>query len=186
MCSYQLTVPVTGERRCYDLIVPASSHDPLPVLLMHHGLTGSTSQFCDGKFSSQADGFAVLCTAAIGGSWRFGSPTDCEFSRAPDLAYVAAIVDELKRQPSLFDSGRIFQAGFSQGALFAAYATFCLDQSFVGFGQAGSSYAPMKLAVLPTSPPLRACVWCNRDDSHCHPMDSLLVRDSRDRNLEAP
>ena len=167
---------VHGQQRCYDLIAPSSAWH-MPVLIMHHGMTGNAAQFCNGRFAGAAlsGGFALVCTAAIGGYWQFGSPTDCDLRSAPDLAYVSEIIDDLKRQPARYDSGRIFQAGFSQGALFSAYSTFCLERDVVGFGQAGSSYGPMKIAVLPTTPPLRACVWCNRDDSHCHPMDSLLI-----------
>ena len=80
-----LTVPETGEQRCYDLIEPASSTSgPLPVLLMHHGLTGAAWQFCNVRFSGAASqrGFALICTVAIGGNWRFSSPTACNLAAA--------------------------------------------------------------------------------------------------------
>lgn len=117
-----------------------------------------------------------MCTAAIRGDWRFGDPERClNDNNAVDLRYVNSIIARLKSEPHKYDALRIFHAGFSQGALFAAYVSFCLDADTVGFAQAGSSNAPVKLRVLPTSPPLLACIWCNRDDSHCHPIDGLMI-----------
>ena len=69
---------------------------------------------------------------------------------------------------------RVFQAGFSQGALLAAAAAFCFADRTAGFGQAGSSFKPGFLRVVPTTPPLRSCIWCNRNDPHCEPMDHAL------------
>jgi predicted esterase len=88
---------------------------------------------------SPADGFGPIApTDAL----RHVNPMGfdgCEVSRSPDLEYVASIVGFLQAHPRRFDVRRIFQAGFSQGAIFAAYASFCLRQMGVpvaGFAQA--------------------------------------------------
>ena len=91
----------------------------------------------------------------------------CQLSRSPDLAYVSSIMDFLRMHPRRFDSRRVFQAGFSQGAIFAAYATFCLRRLGVpisGFAQSGGSFLQgLQHYVAPTRPPLRVCIWCRRD-----------------------
>ena len=169
---------VGGQERCFSVVLGDHGPRPAPVLIMHHGLTGDASQFCSGAFADAAydRGFALVCTAAMGGSWHFDDPKACLASRsASDLMYVAQVIGELENQPEVFDARRIFQAGFSQGALFAAYASFCLESETVGFGQAGSAYAPAKLRVVPTSPPLRTCMWCNHNDVHCHSMEGILI-----------
>ena len=91
---------------------------------MHHGLTGDASQFCSGPFADAAfdRGFALVCTAALGGSWQFGDPKAClASSNAIDLLYVAQVIGALEASAEIYDARRIFQAGFSQGALFAGY-----------------------------------------------------------------
>ena len=146
--------------------MPTTGTPPLPLLIFHHGMGGDASQFCGEHFARQAEanGFALACTEAIGGGWHFPSdPHLCaaDASLGFDVDYVATIISELSERPTI-DAQRVFQIGFSQGALFAAYASFCLEAETVGFGQSGSSYAPAKLLVFPTSPPLRACL-------HPHP-----------------
>lgn len=134
---------------------------------MHHGSTGDATQFCsDATFVSQAQdfGLALVCTSAPSGKWDL---EPCAASH--DVRYVQHIVDWLAMAPERFDMARLFQAGFSQGALFAAQASFCLAQYFVGFGQSGSSAAPHRLSVPSTSPPLRACIWVSEPTTvpHC-------------------
>ena len=68
---------VGGTSRCYNIILPPVERRPAPVVMMHHGMTGSTYQFCNGRFSHAAAeaGFVLLCTQAIGGYWQFSRAT---------------------------------------------------------------------------------------------------------------
>ena len=166
------TFTVGGVHRCFKVVeLSPSARRPAPVLIMHHGSTGTAGQFCNGPFAADAiaRGLALVCTEALRGEWRFGDPESClQATDAADLLYVARVIGALEDEPGTYDSGRIFHAGFSQGALMAAYASFCLASECVGFGQAGSAFAPGKLRIARSIPPLRVCIWCNHDDHHCH------------------
>ena len=165
------TLTVGNVRRCFKVLLSHSANRPAPVLLMHHGRSGSAGQFCSGRFAidAMARGVALVCTEALGGDWRFGDPEDCLDARgSADLLYLSRVIDSLAEEPELYDESRVFSAGFSQGALMAAYASFCLASMFVGFGQSGSAFAPRKLHIVPSTPPLRVCIWCDHNDPHCH------------------
>jgi len=66
------------------------------VLVMHHGRTGTAGQFCTEGFKATADdrGFALVCTAAIGGNWQFatlepgGDANSCDADDSIDLEYM--------------------------------------------------------------------------------------------------
>jgi len=185
------TVTVAGTSRCFRLVAPSSSGSSggaAPVLLMMHGRSGDSSQFCTQGFASTATsyGLALVCLQAVAGSWRFGplpwsdvhddfglaadaTGNACDDSDSDDLAYVRAVLSHLTEDESgasapgssAYDSARFFVAGFSQGALMAALTAFCVAP-IAGLGQAGSSFGRAKFRVASTSPPLRVCVWCNR------------------------
>ena len=171
---------VRGRKRCFLLYSPRSASGPSPVVILHHGLAANAGWFCTAESARAADsaGVALLCTAALGGNWDFGAlpPGEGNACGTADLEYMLAIYGFLdgKNTRQKLDPARRFHVGFSQGALFAAVATFCALHAVVGFGQAGSSFAPMKMRVVRTVPPLRVCVWCNRNDPHCHPMTDEL------------
>ena len=165
----------SGMVRAYYLYEPTaqSSSTRHPALLVHHGRTGNAEQFRASFLeAARARGFVLAVTDAADGSWDFGDPWACRSISTPDdydsvdLEYAARIVSSLLGRESV-DPARIFSAGFSQGALFAAYTTFCLPHLFAGFGQSGASFAPAKIAIVSTDPPLRSCMWCNADDYHC-------------------
>lgn len=176
------TLTVRNTPRCFTLFVPPHEEGgALPLLIMHHGRTGGAGQFCTNTFAAvaRARGFALLCTQAVHGDWQFDAlPADvgrnaCDSADQAYMRSIFAFLDAEQWQQQL-DPTRRFQAGFSQGALFAAVSSFCAADTTVGFGQSGSSFAPMKMRVVPSEPPLRVCVWCNRDDSSCHPMTAAL------------
>ena len=187
------TLTVAGRDRCYVLNTPARTDTPAPVLIMLHGSTGTSSQFCTREHVDAATsaGVALVCAQALQGSWRFGempwseglefglaedrSGNACADSDSDDLAYVRVLLAHLEARPEAFDRSRVHVAGFSQGALFAALVSFCLVPGLAGLGQAGSSFARAKFRIVPTTPPLRVCVWCNHDDAHCHSMDGYLA-----------
>ena len=182
-----LTV-ASGARRCFTLAEPRPRQPPrpAPVLLMHHGNGTDGLRFCIDSMKQVAtkQGIALLCTSAANSAWQLGTPAsqletlpgeanDCNQTTNDDLSYVARILAFVRARPSRFDAARVFQAGFSSGALLAALSSLCLSQHIVGFGQAGASLSA-KWRVVPRSPPLRVCIWCNRDDPHCHPADEAL------------
>ena len=122
-------------------------------------------------------GIALLCTSAANSAWHLGraapaletapgEANECNQTRNDDLSYVARILAFVRAHPSRFDQNLVFQAGFSSGALLAALASMCLPKAFVGFGQAGASLSPKWRVTLstPSNPPLRVCIWCNKDD----------------------
>lgn len=183
---------VAGRSRCYVLNSPRTG-TPAPVLIMLHGSTGTSSQFCTREHVAAATsaGVALVCAQALQGSWRFGempwsdgldfglaedrSGNACADGDSDDLAYLRQLLGELAARPGSYDRARVHVAGFSQGALFAALVAFCLVPGLAGLGQAGSSFARAKFRIVPTTPPLRVCVWCNHDDAHCHSMDGYLA-----------
>jgi poly(3-hydroxybutyrate) depolymerase len=158
---------VDGTERCYSTVVGRRAVLPAPVLIVHHGLESNAQQFCTGAFARQAEdrGVALICTVAQDGRWRFGDPRTCEMRSgdSTDLLYISKVVDELRGLPGVYDELRMFQAGFSQGALVAAYSSFCIRQ-FVGFGQAASSFMQGKVYVSSRAPNMRICVWCKYAD----------------------
>ena len=142
------TVTVAGTSRCFRLVAPSSSGSSggaAPVLLMMHGRSGDSSQFCTQDFASTATsyGLALVCLQAVAGSWTFGplpwsdvhddfglaadaTGNACDDSDSDDLAYVRAVLSHLTEDESgasgaspAYDSARFFVAGFSQGALMA-------------------------------------------------------------------
>jgi len=182
-----LTV-ASGARRCFTLAEPYPRQPPrpAPVLLMHHGNGTDGLRFCIDSMKQVAtkQGLALLCTSAANSAWQLGAPApqletlagetnECDQSTNDDLSLVAKVLAFVRARPLRFDAARVFQAGFSSGALLAALSSVCFHQHVVGFGQAGASLSP-KWRVVPTSPPLRVCIWCNRDDAHCHPADEAL------------
>ena len=132
---------VNGEWRCFSLWVPPVAAPPAPVVIMHHGRDSGAGQLCNHFATDQAQehGFALLCTQAVGGNWRFGGlpwweggdgfgkgssvySNACSDSDSNDLAYVRQVYAYLHQWPA-FDAQRIYHVGFSQGALFAACMT---------------------------------------------------------------
>ena len=186
--------------RCFCVTEPkhADKRMPLPVVLLHHGKGTDGSRFCISpmRHAAATRGVVLVCTNALNNSWVLGVPsttavpaTDgCSLSDSRDLAYVSAIMRFLSLHPRRFDVRRIFQAGFSQGALFAAYTAFCLHEHgwpVAGFGQAGAGFSDtLQHVVRPTQPTLRACIWCNKNDEWCTPMEMLSALNEAGHHAE--
>lgn len=144
-------------QRCFQVYNPSPTNDqPNPVMIMAHG-SGSNSKLWCGK-NNVRDSFAsldvtLLCTSA--GTvesdpikptrWRAppegsteANPYPCTEDDSIDVAYFESILDWIASQPSQFDPQRIFNGGFSQGSMFASYASFCFHDRLRGFATSGS------------------------------------------------
>eukprot|EP00966_Prymnesium_polylepis_P292432 6753638-Prymnesium_polylepis.2 len=199
--SYETQCVRLGEvKRCFCLSEPRrdGANWPAPVVVMHHGKGTDGSRFCVSPLRHAAvlRGVAVVCTNALNSSWVIGMPSattlpasdGCRLSDSRDLEYVSAIMHFLSQNPRRFDTRRVFQAGFSQGGLFAAYAAFCLRAHgwpVAGFGQAGAGFSDtLRHVVRPVQPSMRACIWCSRNDEYCTPMEMLSALNEAGHHAE--
>ena len=105
-----------------------------------------------------------------------------------DITYLHAVVSSLQEQPDLYDTSRLFLFGCSMGAMFSSYSAQCLHETYGGALTAWSvissglksygdgtimpgdpaecpgCYFPFWPGDAPASPPLKACVFDNKDD----------------------
>jgi polyhydroxybutyrate depolymerase len=122
---YARTVEVNGLLRAYSVHVPASvdPSSPSPLLLVFHGVPRTDMRVLTGLDDvADAMRFVVVFVEAYPafGDWDVGCG-DCTAAGsrgAGDVGYVRALIEKLRGDIAI-DAGRVFVAGFSQGALFA-------------------------------------------------------------------
>lgn len=113
------TIDVSGVKRTYVLHVPAGwdGKRPLPVVLLFHGYGGQGAGMAKmSGFDAVADREGVLAVYPDGlqRQWSF-VPED---SKTGDVAFVRALIEQLKRDYSV-DKNRIYAAGMSNGGFFS-------------------------------------------------------------------
>ena len=120
--NYRGTLKSDGVTRSYLLHVPSgeSSEGPLPLLVVFHGAPGSGSQVRSiTGMDHLADqfGFVVAYPDAYHLEWAVGCRcTRAELDGVSDVRLVRNLIQSLERRVGI-DRGRVFVAGYSQGAL---------------------------------------------------------------------
>jgi polyhydroxybutyrate depolymerase len=139
---------VNGRARTYELYVPASlpAHQPAALVFLFHGYGSSGARFDPAGSEALADqyGFLIVKPDGTGAadelSWNGGGC--CAFAannRIDDAEFVRKILADLGGLTAI-DSGRIFAAGHSNGAMLAYRLACEMSETFA--------------AVAPVSGPL--------------------------------
>ena len=108
-----------------------------------------------------------------------------------DIAYIEALLAELQKQPQAYDTSRLYIHGCSMGAAFSSFSAACVHESRwgaalkawsvtgtglkvhgdgvhlpggVGECDNGCEYWPFVPGSTVANPPLKSCVFDNRDD----------------------
>lgn len=120
------TVEVGGRKRTYHVHVPRSydPKKPAPVVLAFHGaLTNGLMMkfFCGLDATSDKHGFLAVYPNGTGSNrtnlvWNSGGFKGKGLSPADDVAFVAALLDDLARVATL-DRKRVYATGISNGAM---------------------------------------------------------------------
>lgn len=108
------SVDVGSDTRRYRLVVPDTAQDPMPLVIVFHGLAGDPEQVRElSGFVEVAssEGFAVAFPQGAGlvSAWR----TDAARA-APDVAFARAVVEDVAGAIDL-DRERVYAAGMSNG-----------------------------------------------------------------------
>src|SRR5215471_18054822 len=120
------SIVVDGRTRTFRLHIPPSLSDTVPaavVLAFHGGGSDGRAMERFTGFSRLADreGFMVVYPDAVDGNWvdgREGLHTAAHREGVDDIAFIAALLDELERRHSI-DAKRIFATGISNGGIFS-------------------------------------------------------------------
>jgi hypothetical protein len=142
--------------RCFLVIlpegVPQESY-PLPVLMVHHGMGGDSSD-CDGLADNSGVrwvdlarryGFILLCpestqyntgttTVKPGGLWTIpfsqnsSTGTRCEDDDSVDMPYFRNVLTQMKQCPDIFDLRKLTFHGCSAGSTAALYHAMCFSK----------------------------------------------------------
>ncbi len=114
------SILVDGRTRTFRLHVPASlGAGPAPLVLVFHGRGGSGARMEDttrfGRLADR-DGFIVAFPDGYERSWNDGrGSASAERAGVDDVAFARVLIDHLARTYPV-DGGRIYAAGFSNGA----------------------------------------------------------------------
>ncbi len=152
-----------GAERTYLLALPTGydGRTPAPVVLDFHGFKADkeTQEGRSAMGRLGADrGFVVVTPDALGEPRRWNTPGAPE--AADDFGFVAALLDDLGAQLCL-DPGRVYAAGHSNGAEFAAALVCRQAPRFAGVAMVSSTSlatcppgtAPATMAVHGTADP---------------------------------
>jgi polyhydroxybutyrate depolymerase len=148
--SNESLVTVDGTRT-YRLHVPPSYNgaDAMPLVLSFHGITGTGAAMeASSQFSKLADGpggdFIAVYPQGLapGGATHFNSWLEPP-PEPDDVAFVAELLDRLESQLCI-DSGRVYAAGFSNGAMMSVRIACSLASRVAAIAPvAGVYYPPM-------------------------------------------
>jgi polyhydroxybutyrate depolymerase len=118
---------VDGVERTWEIAAP-TAHDgvhPVPLVLMLHGLAGSTGEirFITGSGLHEQEGFVVVAPLGSGliSRWMWDlDDTEYDLSRSnPDIAFVEALIDHIGATLCI-DRARVYVTGHSNGAIGAS------------------------------------------------------------------
>jgi len=140
---YQLLVASSGGIRGYSLHVPAgwNGSSALPVLLVFHGVPRGDMRALTG-FDAIADahGFAVVYPESRDQDWAVGCTACTAAARGgiDDVRFVEDLLDDLAGSLPV-DSGRVWAAGFSQGALMTHFLACRIPDRIAAFASVAAT-----------------------------------------------
>ncbi len=154
------SIVVDGRTRSYRLHIPAglAGTTPAPIVLVLHGGGGNGRgmERLTG-FSRLADRerFIVVYPDAVDGNWvdgRVGMRTEAHRKGIDDVAFIAALLDEVARRRPI-DAKRVFATGISNGGIFSHYLAANLADRIVAIAPvAGGLADPFYRAFAPSQP----------------------------------
>jgi polyhydroxybutyrate depolymerase len=143
---YLLTTPSPGTSGPTPNGGTVAGAVPRPLVLDFHGLAEGallhsfTSRFGD---LGQQDGFVVVFPGGTGAPVRWDT-TDRSPSN-PDLAYVAALLDQVESTQCI-DTSRVYAGGFSDGAVMASLLACTMSDRFAAAGAVSGLELPAPCA----------------------------------------
>lgn len=148
---HEVTLPIDGVDRVYELLVPASydGSKPVPLVLAFHGFTMTPSQMIRGSWGELAEeyGFVLAAPAGLDKQWAVAQteeeaavqlPTsEVDLARHPkgdqDVLFAAGVLADVTEFLRV-DSDRIFVTGESLGGFMASRVACELGEHFAGLG----------------------------------------------------
>ena len=122
------------QQRCFTIYHPTMQETALPVVFNPNcyaedklqGLNAITSRTTDNQ-AAKRYGFARLMVSTPDHNWVFGNdmvvnndyPMPCEDEDSKDIQYIRTIFTFIDANPQMFDTSRIYSAGFSQNSMFS-------------------------------------------------------------------
>ena len=144
---------VDDQQRCFTIYTP-NRPEPLPVMVQMDCYAqnrlgpGGCTPDSDLVEAAEHYGFVAVCASSTDGNWTFGNdgiinddyPTPCSEDDSKDIVYLRGLLNTLTNLGSqgVLDSERMYAWGFSQNAMFAAYAAICFPDEIIGVWQGGS------------------------------------------------
>ena len=154
------SIAIDGRPRSYRLHIPSGLSDtaPAPIVLVFHG-GGSNGRAMERftGFSRLADreAFIVVYPDAVDGNWvdgREGLRTKAHREGVDDIAFIAALLDELARRHPV-DAKRVFATGISNGGIFSHYLAANLADRIAAIAPvAGGLADPFYRSFAPSRP----------------------------------
>lgn len=134
-----------GRQRAYELHVPPSwtSGSRMPLVVIFHGVPSSSQAMRTiSEFNTVADqrGFLVAYPAAATGDWDLncGGCTTAEQQGIDDVRFAHDLVSQLESDAGA-DGGRVYLAGFSQGALAAHHLACAMGSEVAAFASVAAT-----------------------------------------------
>lgn len=155
---YRGSLEAGGRVRWYLVHIPASydGKHATPLLLVFHGAgQGALIIQEDSNLNSVSEktGFIVVYPNAInqssysdtGGFWANGSGNSADLKGVDDVAFVSALIDKMAKELNV-DMGKVYAAGFSNGASFTLRLACELSDRVAGVAAVASTL-PEKVAA---------------------------------------
>ena len=173
LCSYFLfsataqTIDIGGVERLYLIHVPENlpEGENVPVVIALHYLGCTASQFeAYTLFSDKADqeGFIVVYPQGIDNSWNAGACCDPAVTHnVDDIGFISELIDTLIEEYPI-DSGKVFLAGFSNGAILGYALTGLFPERIAGFASVAGILA---MEIDPPSNPVPIIHFHALDDN---------------------
>ena len=151
-------VTIGGRQRTYYVHLPQNVAHPAPLVIMFHGGNGrprGIARKTGWNALADQNGFIVVypegspTRSGRGGTWNVGDGVGMSATSADDMAYVRAIIADVRRNAQV-DPARIYAAGHSMGGVFSYRLACEMSGTFAAIGVVSSTM--VEKGCTPTSP----------------------------------
>nr|WP_315219086.1 PHB depolymerase family esterase [uncultured Duganella sp.] len=158
----ETTLTFGGGRRSYLVLDASRGRAPAPLVLLLHGGGGSgATMIARWQAKAAAEGLILVAPNGIGrrpgsGTWNAGYCCgQAMTSGSADVRFVAAVMDDVIRTARV-DSGRVYVAGLSNGAMLAHRVAIAYPQRLAGvavvagalFGDEPAPRTPVAILIM--------------------------------------